>query len=170
MNVPNPALPSRKPAPHRASFPKSPLAGNHLTYQGLLARLVSVEGATDPIELGKRAIEASYWQDIAVVEFAAFVGLTQDTFARRFRARFGVSPAGYRVQFRLNRSAAALIERPDLSVRDILRLCGFRNHSYFHRLFHTSFGTTPLEYRERRTTTSPPPAPSEETPVLASCS
>jgi len=75
--------------------------------------------------------------------------LHPETFARHFRATFGLTPATYRVMLRLNFASRLCWTSPELSVAELAETCGFRNRAYFQRTFHRAFGSTPLEARER---------------------
>lgn len=46
--------------------------------------------------------------------------------------------------------ARQLLENPFLSVQEVSNRVGFSDASYFTRVFRRSFGSTPLEYRERK--------------------
>ncbi len=44
--------------------------------------------------------------------------------------------------------AAQLLLETDLSVKQIIELCGYENDSFFRKNFYAEFGKTPLEYRK----------------------
>jgi AraC family transcriptional regulator len=76
-------------------------------------------------------------------------GLHPEKFARQFRATFGLTPAAYRIMFRLNYASRLCWSRPELSVMDVAEASGFRNKAYFHRAFLAAFRTTPREAKQR---------------------
>jgi transcriptional regulator GlxA family with amidase domain len=117
----------------------------------------SDDAATDPLLLAKQALEQTFEKDLLIEEFAAIAKMHPDTFSRKFKRRFGVSPVTYRVQCRLNHAAQLAGMRPDLTIRQIAKQSGFHHFSYFHRLFQKHFGVTPAVYGGRRPTTVPPP-------------
>ena len=46
--------------------------------------------------------------------------------------------------------AAALLNDPDLKVKQIARLCGFASQPYFQQVFKKAFGMTPVNYRRKQ--------------------
>lgn len=46
--------------------------------------------------------------------------------------------------------ARELLERPDVSVAQVARLCGYENPSNFYRVFKEEFGVTPRAWVERQ--------------------
>lgn len=77
---------------------------------------------------------------------AAEVGLSYDTFRRRFTAQVGQSPSAYRASRRLQ-TAATLLRVTDLTHREIARLLGFADEFHLSRRFRTQFGVSPRDYR-----------------------
>jgi AraC-like DNA-binding protein len=133
---------------------------------------VTPEAAGDPLIQAKHALEQSFEKDLLIEEFAQIARMHPDTFSRKFKRRFGVSPVTYRVQCRLNHAAQLACMRPDLTIREIAKVSGFHHFSYFHRLFQKHFGVTPAVYGGRRPTTVPPPPeasalPPEDAQALA---
>ena len=116
----------------------------------------SSTSTTDLLLTAKAALEQSFEKDLLIEEFAAIAKMHPDTFSRKFKRRFGVSPVTYRVQCRLNHAAQLACMRPDLTIRQIAKMSGFHHFSYFHRLFQKHFGVTPAVYGGRRPTTVPP--------------
>ena len=46
--------------------------------------------------------------------------------------------------------ARELLERPDVAVAQVARLCGYENPSNFYRVFKEEFGVTPRAWAERQ--------------------
>ncbi len=83
--------------------------------------------------------------ELGVEQLARRAQMSTRTFARRFRAATGASPAAWVNAQRLDR-ARELLERTDLGVEEVARRVGFGSaavlRAHFGRL-----GTTPLAYR-----------------------
>ena len=79
-------------------------------------------------------------------QLAAEVGLSYDTFRRRFTAQVGQSPSAYRSGRRLQ-TAATLLRLTDLTHREIARVLGFADEFHLSRRFRAHFGVSPRDYR-----------------------
>jgi len=79
-------------------------------------------------------------------QLAAEVGLSYDTFRRRFTAQVGQSPSAYRAGRRLQ-TAATLLRLTDLTHREIARVLGFADEFHLSRRFRARFGVSPRDYR-----------------------
>lgn len=102
-----------------------------------------------PLARAKRELEQHFDCDLAMHHVCAAAGLHPETFARRFAAEYGITPAAYRVRLRVNHAARLCWARPELPIAEVGRLCGFRNRAYFHRAFYAAFGATPAQVRAR---------------------
>lgn len=89
-------------------------------------------------------------EDLAVPTLAARALMSERTFARRFRAETGVTPAAWVARQRVAR-AQELLERTDASVDEVARRCGFGTAALLRHHFARTLGTTPLAYRRRFT-------------------
>ena len=61
---------------------------------------------------------------------------------RSFRQAFGVTPAQYHAELRLQR-AALMLQKNQLSVSDVALAVGFKNHSAFSRAWKRRYGYVP---------------------------
>jgi transcriptional regulator GlxA family with amidase domain len=86
-------------------------------------------------------------RDLSVSELAGRVNQSPRTFARRFRAEVGVTPARWVENLRLEQ-ARRLLEETGQPVDRVARRCGLRPES-IRRLFHRHLGVGPREYRDR---------------------
>ncbi|MEZ4523140.1 MAG: AraC family transcriptional regulator [Thermomicrobiales bacterium] len=84
---------------------------------------------------------------ISVPEIAERVGVHPAYLARRFRSEFGVTPAAYARNARLNWASERLIET-DLSIAEIAIQAGFSDQSHFTRAFKRFVDLTPAQYRD----------------------
>lgn len=81
-------------------------------------------------------------------EISREFGVTKSYLCRAFKKQTGITVTQYinalRVQY-----ACRLLGETDMPVRDISRACGFRNLSYFNRVFREIMEDTPLRLRVR---------------------
>lgn len=86
--------------------------------------------------------------DLSVDDLAAKALMSPRTFARRFKADHGTTPAAW-----LNRQriihAQRLLEKTDLGLDRIAWECGFGSAAVLRQNFSRTLGTTPTAYRSR---------------------
>jgi transcriptional regulator GlxA family with amidase domain len=85
-------------------------------------------------------------QDVSVADLAARSLMSERTFARRFRAETGTTPAAWLTRQRVLR-AQELLERTDAPVEEVARRCGFGTAAALRHHFTRTLGTNPLAYR-----------------------
>jgi AraC-like DNA-binding protein len=66
---------------------------------------------------------------------------------KQFRETYHMTPVSYMNQLRINQAKSILLTTID-PISEIAYHCGFTDSKYFTRLFHTSTGFAPLEYRK----------------------
>lgn len=88
--------------------------------------------------------------DLGVPALAARALMSERTFARRFRAETGATPAAWVARQRVAR-AQELLERTAAPVDEVARRCGFGTAALLRHHFARTLGTTPLAYRRRFT-------------------
>ncbi|GAA0790904.1 helix-turn-helix transcriptional regulator [Marinobacterium sediminicola] len=81
-------------------------------------------------------------------QLAQFCNLRPLQFSRQFKKAFGVSFQEMLQQLRIQ-EATRLLENPDLQILDIALTVGYRDHSYFCRVFKKYLGVTPKTYQEQ---------------------
>jgi transcriptional regulator GlxA family with amidase domain len=85
-------------------------------------------------------------QDVSVAELASRVHMSERTFARRFRAETGATPAAWLNSQRVLR-AQELLEASDLGIEEIARVCGFGQAVLLRHHFTKAVGVSPAAYR-----------------------
>ncbi|MDD9206827.1 helix-turn-helix domain-containing protein [Georgenia sp. 10Sc9-8] len=93
-------------------------------------------------------MQANLEQPLTVPELAHRALVSERTFARRFRAETGTTPAAWVNRQRVLR-AQDLLEQTDLGVEEVARRCGFGAAAGLRHHFTRMLGTSPLAYRRR---------------------
>lgn len=79
---------------------------------------------------------------------AAYSGLPERTFKRRFKAATGYAPIDYVQALRIE-EAKQMLETTQEPVDAIAHAVGYEDPAFFRRLFRRRTGTTPARYRQR---------------------
>lgn len=122
----------------------------------LLSLLVSQSDALPPSENADtrrlktvlQYVTTHFAENLPVAEAAAVCQCSASHFMRWFKKMTGQSFTEYLNDYRLNAAAEALRSTDD-TVLAVAERTGFRNLSYFNRVFKARFGLTPREYRRR---------------------
>lgn len=77
---------------------------------------------------------------------ASAAGMSESSFVRQFRARFGQPPIAFLKAERL-RYAAHLLRTTTLPVKTVAMRAGYSSRSYFSRAFQAAFGVAPTAIR-----------------------
>ncbi len=85
--------------------------------------------------------------DISVEAMASVAGLSRFHFSRLFRRSQGVSPGAFLINLRM-KQALRLIQTEALSVKEISGICGFKDPSYFCKVFRRYFEESPEKFRK----------------------
>lgn len=91
-------------------------------------------------------LTADFRMSPSLQDIAKEVGLTYETFRKRFHTRYGQAPLNYRNERRLE-FAATLLRLTTLSCREIAESLGYTDEFHFSRRFKARFGTSPTHFR-----------------------
>jgi AraC-like DNA-binding protein len=92
-------------------------------------------------------IEANLYENLSIEELAHLSGMSLSSFKRTFGKTFGMAPATYIRQRRLER-AAKLLRRTTQRVSEVAFDCGFQDLAHFSRTFQRIYGVSPTVYRK----------------------
>ncbi len=90
----------------------------------------------------------NYRTHAPVAMMAAFSGLPERSFVRRFAKATGMRPLEYVLALRLE-EAKHMLESTDQPFEGIANAVGYEDTSFFGRLFRKKIGLTPVQYRRR---------------------
>jgi AraC family transcriptional regulator, exoenzyme S synthesis regulatory protein ExsA len=93
-------------------------------------------------------MEANYFYDLKISEFAEIANRSTSTFRRDFKEHYQTPPGKWLTAKRLKK-ATLLLQTSKKSISDITFECGFKNISHFSRIFKEMFNLSPTEYREQ---------------------
>ena len=91
---------------------------------------------------------ANLRRELTVEQLAAKAHMSPRTFARRFKAELGATPAAWLGRQRVL-EAQRMLERTDLGLDRIAYECGFGSAAVMRQNFARALGTTPTAYRSR---------------------
>lgn len=83
---------------------------------------------------------------IRLQEAANTLNMSRSTFARFIKCHTDMNFTDYLLDFRINLATRKLKEQ--ISIADVVNLCGFNSISYFYRVFKKAKGVTPAEFRD----------------------
>lgn len=105
--------------------------------------------SSDPVVAAAQAWAAEHYPHQApVAQMVAISGLPERTFKRRFAQATGMGPLDYVQHLRLE-EAKQMLESGDASIESIAFEVGYRDASFFNRLFRRKVMMSPTQYRRR---------------------
>jgi AraC family transcriptional regulator, exoenzyme S synthesis regulatory protein ExsA len=91
-------------------------------------------------------MEANYFYDLKISEFAEIANRSTTTFRRDFEKYYRTTPGKWLTNRRLEK-AKLLLKSSDKSISEITFDCGFKNVSHYSRIFKEKFNSSPTKYR-----------------------
>lgn len=114
-------------------------------YQQQIVDLLKTEHK-EPVTQVLDYIRQNHAKNLTLKETAELFHFSTSHLSRLIKATTGLNFSEYLNQVRLQR-AAELLKDPSLKISLIATQVGYRDPSYFNRLFKKHFGVTPKEYR-----------------------
>jgi YesN/AraC family two-component response regulator len=116
-------------------------------FTGLLSDQAVLEHAEDMMRLIDEYIREHYAEHITNQTLSRRFGFVPSYISKLFRDYKGLSPCEYLMKVRIERAVKLIEDSKDSNVYDIARIVGFRDPSYFTRLFKRQTGMLPTECR-----------------------
>ena len=89
----------------------------------------------------------NYASIISITEVSEKFGFTNEYLSKIFKKYTGVTPIKYITRIRINEAKQLLVNQPDLEVKKIGELIGYKDAFYFSRVFKSNVGVYPSDYR-----------------------
>ncbi|WP_169084948.1 AraC family transcriptional regulator [Paenibacillus sp. PL91] len=141
---------------HQIAQEKETLEEMYLSLLSLCAKIcegqrpANMERNEMMLETVKELIEQKFSDiNLSQQSIATSVKLSSAYIGKLFKESYKLSITEYINEVRLNH-AKALLEQNNYTIAEIMDKCGYANQSYFFRLFKGKVGTTPKEYRMKK--------------------
>jgi AraC-like DNA-binding protein len=103
--------------------------------------------AGDELQPALEHLEMNLGSEHYMPELAGRCGMGPQWFTKKFRARYGRSPAQYLIDRRVTVAAQRLVHE-ETSIEDIAAATGFTDRAHFSKVFAQRLGLPPARYRE----------------------
>lgn len=131
---------------------------NHSTamYEQIQRRLESeaatqgtVDSSTADVALAiKRYMDEKFYEPISLDALADTYHFSVSYISRIFRRQYGTAPLKYLLQVRMEEAKRLIVQNPDWNIGMIAQLVGYPDQHYFSRIFKSTTGFSPSEYKE----------------------
>jgi AraC family transcriptional regulator, arabinose operon regulatory protein len=108
----------------------------------------SFQNQNKKIHLVMDYINENYTEPIVLSDLAEIVDLSKEYLCQLFKKINGFSIFDYITDVRLAQAKTLLIQKRDEKIKNISRLCGYEDVSYFGMVFKKKEGMTPVKFRE----------------------
>ncbi|MDR3595197.1 response regulator [Clostridium sp.] len=89
----------------------------------------------------------NYASIISITEISEKFGFTNEYLSKIFKKYIGVTPIKYITRIRINEAKQLLVNQPDLEIKKVGELIGYKDAFYFSRVFKLNVGVYPSDYR-----------------------
>lgn len=137
------AIPSNKESIIKSYVNVMTICASHLTLSNTIAQKASVG------QLTMKFIGENFTEKIGVKDICKAVGYSKSTVLTAFKKEFSTTVNSYINTLRLER-AKKMLESDNTSISEIALSSGFSDQSYFSKVFFSTYGVTPTEYRRDR--------------------
>lgn len=119
-----------------------------LSKYGQLHNNTAISRNVDKLQPLLKWMDSQYGDpDIGLYDLATQLEVSGRYLNSLFLQTFGLSPYAYFVRLRIRKSKEMLVSQPNLTVKSISQLVGFRDVSHFVATFRKQSGTTPEQFR-----------------------
>lgn len=119
-----------------------------LSKYGKLQNNTAISRNVDKLQPLLKWMDSHYGDpDLGLNDLADELGVSGRYLNNLFVQTFGLSPYAYFVRLRIRKSKEMLVSQPDLTVKAISQLVGFRDVSHYVATFRKQSGTTPEQFR-----------------------
>jgi two-component system response regulator YesN len=119
-------------------------------FQTLQGRAAAAGAHSPFVVRALQYIENHYQEPITLESAAEAIGISSGHLTRLMSDELKRGFARTLIEYRTQR-AKELLKKPNVSIREVSRLCGYPDANYFARLFRRLTGYTPREYAARMT-------------------
>ncbi len=104
-------------------------------------------GQYDTVEDVIAFVKKHFTEELSLKQLADQVHFSASYLSAQILKKTGMTYSSYLGYLRTEKARQLLLET-DLKVMDIASACGYRDSSYFNRIFHRKYGTSPEQYRK----------------------
>lgn len=97
---------------------------------------------------GVRYLYENYQNPIALSDLASLAGITEQHLCTSFKQLTGHTIFNYLMKYRIQKSKELLIREKNMQIKEIALRCGFRDISYFAKVFKKQEFMTPSDFRK----------------------
>lgn len=94
-------------------------------------------------------IDEHYGEKITMEDIAASVSMSPSYLGVLFKEKMNMTVHDYLIRVRIEKSIE-LMSRRDLSIKQVMQMCGIESQSYYNRIFKKMIGIPPGKYRNQR--------------------
>jgi two-component system response regulator YesN len=106
----------------------------------------------DLSQLLESYLRTNYSSITSLNSIAEKFGFTNEYLSKIFKKYIGETPIKYITKIRINESKHLLISKPDLEIKKVGELVGYKDAFYFSRVFKSNVGLYPSDYRIKHLT------------------
>ena len=115
-----------------------------------LYALTCSDNEISKIDHAKAYIDQNYYmEDLNLDIVAEHAGISKYYMCKEFHKKYGISPGKYLKELRISQSCRLLSTNSDYTIQDIARMVGYSNNNYFGKVFKSSKGITPDQFRKQ---------------------
>jgi len=134
------------------------IISNTNTYEGLYNEISTLFQASLEVpetvqminhlaESVKEYLELNFSEPITNDTLASQFRFVASYLSRIFKSQYGISPGNFLVKLRINKAKSIMLETPDILIKEVAKMVGYKDQYYFSKVFHKETGFWPTEYK-----------------------